>query len=345
MDVEDLVACVYPLSDLNGDATNAITTSRYYVPPPLSDRRPKKVQYMSGEREITESPEEEGATTSKHGGRPFIEIRFSKIPRSSHGVIFGRNKKSDVLLPDIKGLSSFHFSLTFDEQKRLIVKDLGSLIGTEVTYDTEGGGARRNFSWIIGGDRRALRAQNVVINIREKVQFQIVAIKHNIKSPSYIDNVEKFCQGSVTAEGLLDDLNLPLRPDTQFATGAHTPGECPIYLKKEIGKGGFGIATYCWDVSTGHETVIKTPREDTIQRFLRRGVNSVKSEAALAHDRGLWKREANNMKKLIHVSIPLRSWRHGANLNSLILYGCSMLSTIHTPNWSWNISQKVPCPD
>ncbi|KAH0596990.1 hypothetical protein MHUMG1_05298 [Metarhizium humberi] len=258
---------------------------------------------MSGEREITESPEEEGATTSKHGGRPFIEIRFSKIPRSSHGVIFGRNKKSDVLLPDIKGLSSFHFSLTFDEQKRLIVKDLGSLIGTEVTYDTEGGGARRNFSWIIGGDRRALRAQNVVINIREKVQFQIVAIKHNIKSPSYIDNVEKFCQGSVTAEGLLDDLNLPLRPDTQFATGAHTPGECPIYLKKEIGKGGFGIATYCWDVSTGHETVIKTPREDTIQRFLRRGVNSVKSEAALAHDRGLWKREANNMKKLIHPNI------------------------------------------
>ncbi|KAK9442877.1 protein kinase [Metarhizium brunneum] len=276
MDVKDLIARVYPVSDTHGCAKEAITTSQYCVPPPLSDGQPKKVQCGREDREATEPPEEVDATASEYDGRPFIEIRFSKIPRSPHGVVFGCNRKSDVVLPNLPCLSHFHFSLTFDERRQFIVKDLGSLIGTE---------------------------GKIIIKIHKTVQFEIVAFEHDIDSQSYIDKVERFCQGSATAEGLLDDLNIPLRPDTQFATGAHTPGEGPIYLREMIGQGGFGVVTYYWDVSTGHEIVVKRPRDDMVRMFLRKGVNSAKTEAALADARGKWRREANNMKNLIHPNI------------------------------------------
>ncbi|KIE00463.1 CAMK family protein kinase, partial [Metarhizium majus ARSEF 297] len=271
MDVKDLIARVYPVSDMHGRAKEAITTSQYYVPPPLSDEQPKKVQCGREDREATTPPEDVDATASEYDGRPFIEIRFSKIPRSSHGVF--------------------------------IVKDLGSLIGTEVTYDTKGTGTRRNFTWIIGGNEKAHQQGKIIIKIHKTVQFEIVDLEHDIDSQSYIDNVERFCQGSATAEGLLDDLTIPLRPDTQFATGAHTPGEGPIYLREMIGQGGFGVVTYYWDVSTGHEIVVKRPRDDMVRMFLRKGVNSAKTEAALADARGKWRREANNMKNLIHPNI------------------------------------------
>jgi hypothetical protein len=42
----------------------------------------------------------------------------------------------------MRGISFHHFALTFDEQNRFIVKDLGSFCGTEVTYDKQGQGKR-----------------------------------------------------------------------------------------------------------------------------------------------------------------------------------------------------------
>ncbi|EFY85386.1 CAMK family protein kinase [Metarhizium acridum CQMa 102] len=299
LSLEELQDCQHDWTGfrLNPSSDNKPWTSKTSLLS-LSDEPPKKFQYGRDDRETTEPTQEEDAKVSAYDGRPFIEIRFSKIPRSSHGVIFGCNRKSDVVLPNLRGLSHFHFSLTFDERRRFIVKDLGSLMGTEVTYDNKGKGKRRNFNWIISGDRKALQEQNIIINIHENVKFEIVAINHNITSPSYIDNVEKFCQGSVTAEGLLDDLNIPLRPDTEFATEAHTPGEGPICLKKKIGEGAFGVVIHCWDVSTGDENVIKRPTDATIRKFLRTGANK---EAKLDKDRKKWKAEAENMKNLIHL--------------------------------------------
>ncbi|KID89061.1 CAMK family protein kinase [Metarhizium guizhouense ARSEF 977] len=274
MDVEDLIARVYPIFT-HDDAAEAIKASPYSVQSQsLSIGPPEEIQYGHDVRETAEPPKEENANMSAYDDMPFIEIRFSKIPRSSHGVIFGCSRECDFVLPNIRYLSRFHFSLTFDERRRFIVKDLGSTIGTE--------------------------QGRIIIKIHERFQFEIVAFEHNINSQSYIDNVERFCQGRAIAEGLLDDLKIPLRPDTEFATGAHTPGKGPVYLEKEIGQGGFGVVIYCWDVSTGHETVIKKPIDAVVKRFLRKGV---KSEAAFSIDRKIWKNEANNMKNLIHPNI------------------------------------------
>ncbi|KAK2595005.1 hypothetical protein QQS21_007259 [Conoideocrella luteorostrata] len=302
MDDADLIARVYPAVVRGNEkhAPNSIKACSLYVPP-QHETAEEEVQYGRDDRETTEPPEQPvDKMRFEYDGRPFIEVRFSNVPRSSNGVIFGCSTKSDVILPNLKDLSHFHFSLTFDEQKRLIVKDLGSLIGTEVTYDSKGEGTRRRFHWIIGGDKNAHRQKNIIIKVHDNVQFEVVANEHDIESQSYIENVEKFCQGSATTEGLFDDLNIPLRPDTEFATGAHTPGNGPIYVKRKIGKGGFGVAVHCWDVSTGDETVIKRPSNEMVKKFLKKSVDNV---SELAQGRRRWKDEANNMRNLVHPHI------------------------------------------
>ncbi|EFY86985.1 CAMK family protein kinase [Metarhizium acridum CQMa 102] len=147
-----------------------------------------------------------------------IEFRFSKIPRSSNGLVFGCGKESGAVLPDIDGVSNEHFSVTFDSQHRLIVKDLDSLYGTRVTYNDGAG-------------------------IHKQIQFKIIAVKHNVNSQAYKEKVKKCCLGSVgnaSTEALLNLLNFLSLPDTRRQTGAHTPSTEPIYLRRVLGRGGEG---------------------------------------------------------------------------------------------------------
>ncbi|GAO18941.1 hypothetical protein UVI_02058750 [Ustilaginoidea virens] len=226
---------------------------------------------------------------------PFIEVRFSMIPRSSYRVLFGCSKKCDVSLPDIKGPSNYHFCLTIDEQNRFFVKDLGSNAGTEVTYKSKGKGTRRSFKWIVGGDKNAHREKTIIIKIHDYIQFKVIAAN----TISYANHApimsKKFRQGSAAAQDLIQDLDI-FRSGTNLHTGAQTPGEGPIYVKKKIGKGGFGVVIHCWNVSTGVETVIKRPSMEIIKHVAK-------------NDKGWerWKEEAENMRKLAHVRMPLIS--------------------------------------
>lgn len=54
------------------------------------------------------------------------------------------NSNCDVVMAH-SGISNCHFSLTFADPNRPIVKDLNSLLGTQVTYNGEGKGALRDF--------------------------------------------------------------------------------------------------------------------------------------------------------------------------------------------------------
>lgn len=293
MNDADFIARVYPGPDDQGMsyAATAIEAGSFYVPP-LHQKPKQEVQYGRDDRETTEPPEQpHDRKTSKFDGKPCIELRFSKIPQSSHGLLFGCSKKCDVILPNLKGLSNYHFGLTFDDERRFIVKDLECAIGTEVTYNNKRKGRRRKFNWIIGGDKTAHRQEHTIIKVDDHVQFQVVATEHDITCQSYIDNVNKFCQGSATAEGLIHDLDI-FRRDPELPTGAHTPGQGPIYVKKKIGKGGFGVAIHCWNVSTGNEFVIKTPSKEVVKKIVK-----------YDEYRKRWKEEADNMRNLTHVSI------------------------------------------
>ncbi|KAM3537301.1 hypothetical protein ARSEF1564_009781 [Beauveria bassiana] len=282
----DTIAYLYPNNDEN--ALKAIKADPRHMPPRL--KRPP-TRYSRGERESTEPPENQGASALDY--LPYLEITFSDIPRTDRGLIFGSNPNCDVFLDD-KGISNVHFSLTFDEFNRPSVKDLKSLMGTQVTYDGEGEGARRDFQWIVAGHDIPQRMKSIVIMVPNVISFQIVVPFHHITSPAYIDKVNKFKQGAATAEDLLDDLglsNLPTRP----CTGAHTPGTGEIHLRKKLGEGSFGVVTHLWNVSTGDECVVKAPTLKAIQK------RKVNEEA--------WHREARIMGQVSHVSL---AYLHGS---------------------------------
>ncbi|KAM4062849.1 kinase [Hirsutella rhossiliensis] len=259
----DLIACVYPRTDVHQRTSKATEASSRYVAPRLLS---PAVQYSRRERESTEPPEPPGqsnAPTYHYMAR--LEPRFSDIPRTSRGIVFGCGPDCDVTLPDLQGISYHHFTITFDDAKRLIIRDWGSLAGTEVTYDDQGGGLRSNFQWIISGADIPSQSTSIIITVHKTVSFQIVVAQQDIESQAYIDKVDCFSRGVATAEDLLDDLNFPDRT-TKRPTGAHTPASEPIHLRKWLGEGGFGVVTHFWNVSDGSEYALKEPTAKAIQR-------------------------------------------------------------------------------
>ncbi|KAI3532312.1 hypothetical protein CABS02_13897 [Colletotrichum abscissum] len=280
MNETDIIAHLYPFANIGERTTKAIKASSRYVPPLIEFT---ERHYDRHERESTEPSANPDA--SAYDYLPRLELRFSDIPRTSRGVVIGSDPDCDVVLP-YRGISGRHFCLTFDSADRLIVKDLGSLMGTEVTYDDEGEGKRSNFCWIVGG-HKIPNEKRIVISVHHTVSFYISVPHHDTTSPEHADRVSRFLRGAASTEDLLGDLALPNRPGTELPTGTHTPGQGGIYLKKKLGQGTFGSVTHLWDVSTGREFALKEPTIVAARR------QQVRKE---------WKQEARIMGQISHVS-------------------------------------------
>lgn len=82
----------------------------------------------------------------------------------------------DIVLPLTKGVSRCHWYLTFDEERRVVVRDCSSN-GTTVTFDGKGGEKRRHFTWILGGHRVPGDAKTIFIRLHAVLKFQIVLAK------------------------------------------------------------------------------------------------------------------------------------------------------------------------
>lgn len=164
---------------------------------------------------------------------------------------------------------------------------MGSTNGTEITYDIRGAGKRRNFVWVIGGDRVTQRTQQIVITITEDLRFRVVVPKHDITSSHYIDKVKQFLKGTADPVKMLTELKVQSQGGTARQTGAHTPTNEPIILKTKIGEGTFGVVSHLWDVSTAAQYALKEP-----------------TAAALKYRQIVleWKEEARLMGKVSHVS-------------------------------------------
>jgi serine/threonine-protein kinase Chk2 len=198
----DLIARVYPYKDdlLLLHAQNAIENSLRCMPP-IQQR--EKAHQSRSSRESTESREDSDNTDTL----PYLELRFSDPPRTSSGLVFGTDTNiCDVVLPNVKGMgiSKRHFALTYKNQfadgcSRLIVRDLGSRHGTIVTYDGKGGTPRSEFDWIIDGFRLPNETETLIVQLHETLMFQIIVARHDITSPAYANNVERFYQGAADA--------------------------------------------------------------------------------------------------------------------------------------------------
>lgn len=285
----DLIACIYPvLHPKNNIAIDAIRANARHTPPRLPGSA-QDAQCGPGERESTAPPEDsEPAPTYFY--LPCIELRFSNIPRTRHGLLFGRDPKSDVVLPH-RHVSFHQFTLTFDTEKRLVVKDWGSSYGVEVTYDNEGRGRRSNFQWILGGGEVPRQKESIIINLQDTVKFQVVTNYHNIASQAYSDNIRQFWEDMSIVPELFGGLGIARGPETELPTGAQTPSKGEIYLRKELGRGGFGVVTHLWNVSNGVEYALKEPLRYPWK--------------------AIWEKEARIMEQVSHVCnsllpLPLR---------------------------------------
>lgn len=281
----DLIACVYPwhYDDMH-HAVNAMERKENlprYVPG--LKKKQERPRDRRG-RGSTEEPEPRG--DDKTNPRARLELRFSHSPKTSAGFIFGCDEDCDIVLPSLRGVSSYHFALTFDDYNRPIVRDIGSFIGTQVTYNNDGKGTRREFSWIVGGHPVPGEETPIVVEINESLKFQLAISSHDMDSQSYKDNIERFRRGSSGYEDLFT--RLKMRPETERPTGTHTPGSGPIFLRKKVGEGSFGVVTHFWNVSTAEEYALKQPSNEAIR----------KNEVNLDD----WKREAKIMGRIRHVS-------------------------------------------
>ncbi|OAA80862.1 protein kinase [Akanthomyces lecanii RCEF 1005] len=199
----------------------------------------------------------------------YIPISFDKLPKTTHGLIFGCDKASDVRLPDTGCISRFHFSIGFDDQRRLMVKDLNSLNGTQVTFGDKGEGVRRKFQWLVGGINDLSREQ-IVIRVSDELSLWLVHENHGIREAEHRDKVDRFRRGTQNSGSLQLRIHCRVQSQLGLRRGKKPPSTAQddaIHLLKKLGNGSSGTATYRWNVSTGEEVVLKQPlgdfREDT----------------------------------------------------------------------------------
>ena len=221
-------------------------------------------------RAATEQPEEdadekENADIIPHDG-PCLALRFSQPPKTRRGLMVGPCPDLDIVMPKLMSISWYHFTFTFDDENLLIIRDLGSTVGTRVLYGDSDEDAQRGFSVDFSAQGpNLLKRKPPVIKIRPKLQFKLVVPNHDTTSPTYLANVARFREGTAGTENLFADLALRSRVTTElptpssegFAADAEMPGK--IMWMKELARGAFAVVKYAWDVQTRKVYALKTP--------------------------------------------------------------------------------------
>lgn len=258
MEDPNLIACLFP-ADHNTQAQDAIykreNSSRYI--PPQGDTKPER-----GSRATTVEEPDDDDPTSYSG----LQLTFNPGPKAGQGLVIGHDNRCDIVLPKLRHISGRHCGLTFDAERRLILRDF-STNGTIVTYNGQGGEKRRtvithdnkgrekrhHFTWILSGDDVPDKARKIVIQI-EEIRFQIIISKHDTYPGLYNDNINRFLREANANDELpLSALGIESTTSTAQQSGAHTPTpQTPIYIKQwKLGSGHFSIVNRVWDVSTG----------------------------------------------------------------------------------------------
>jgi hypothetical protein len=80
-----------------------------------------------------------------------IKVTFDQIPKTRFGLRTGRSGDAELPLANLPAVGFYHFALTFDDDYRLVIRDLGSTCGTAVIYGHTERGRWSKFDWIVGG--------------------------------------------------------------------------------------------------------------------------------------------------------------------------------------------------
>ncbi|KAK3903844.1 CAMK family protein kinase [Staphylotrichum tortipilum] len=273
-----LIACLYPSAEGQTGMENALRTIHRN---PSRRIEPLRQDYN---REPTSEPrDDDGAELPDNedededafvNGRDYsfgLRLGFDDERKSALGILIGTSPHCDIVVPKrdgLAGVAPYHCCITFDEQRRLILKDLQNpedqrrprrnpafVPGTAVTYNDKGGQKRCILTWIIAGHRVIEQHQPVIVAIHDNVKFEIVVAPRDMDSLSYQENLN----------------------GAQFPNELQAPIKDAILLDNgEVGWGGFAVVSRVWNVSTGHEYASKVPLKRRDWGFLQREINVLK---------------------------------------------------------------------
>ena len=285
----DVLAWLYPAVDTQGgeEASLAITRNKHkdcYVPPRRQRSERASPQHLSLYLQEQREDTEETQVHDVLEYLPCLEISLSRIPKGSRGLEVGWDPCADIWIPKIPKVSARHFSLTFNDQYSLIVKDLDSRIGTSVRYNNQRSGSR-NSEWIVGGHEH-LDKERFMITVRptREIEFRIVVAPFDRTSPVFRAKVDKFRAGSDKLDQIFDGIGI--QTPTALPTGIQTPRKDDFVLRKEIGRGGFAVVHHSWNTRSGRQYACKEPLEK---------LRGLQLEA--------WEKEAYLLGRVEHVSL------------------------------------------
>lgn len=126
--------------------------------------------------------------------RPALELSFANPPKNQTGFVLGTDADCDIVLPRLPGISPRHCALTFDAERRLVLRDT-SAAGTAVWYDGASNGDRARESWVLSAGCTygfPAMVDRIVIDI-QTVRFQVIVNDWHLVDPeAYLRNVEDF---------------------------------------------------------------------------------------------------------------------------------------------------------
>ncbi|KAK5992159.1 hypothetical protein PT974_05559 [Cladobotryum mycophilum] len=187
-------------------------------------------------------------TTEKPPKRA-LRLSFNTPTKQPGAFVIGTDARTcDIVLPNLRGISSQHCSLGFDAEARLTLTDF-SESGTSVWYDWESNGDQTDYSWILSAGCSSTAfpamAQRITIDI-QGIRFQLVVNDHSSDWDAYRAKV--------------DDLSeLPYEDTTAPWEDSTWPVDQPLFqsiVVKNLDNQPAG-EVYLWNLARPWEPMVK----------------------------------------------------------------------------------------
>ncbi|KAG7139982.1 hypothetical protein HYQ45_003065 [Verticillium longisporum] len=186
-----------------------------------------------------------------------LALTFDHRPKGLHGFVIGTDPRTcDIVLPKLRGISRRHCHITFDAEKRLVVRDT-SKHGTAVWYDGRSNGYRRRACWpLSSGFSYGFPAmvRTIVLDI-QRVRFQVVVNECLPRMDAYEDLVAGFL--SSVAVPAAAPAREPLRVENSLVP-APLRVQRPVFVKYTVESGDDRQPdTYLWNSARPWEPMVK----------------------------------------------------------------------------------------
>ncbi|KAL5604420.1 hypothetical protein BROUX41_002392 [Berkeleyomyces rouxiae] len=134
---------------------------------------------------------------AQYKGLPYLELNFAHPPKYRQGFIFGHSPEHcDVVLEKHPGTDAVHFMIGYsnnyaDSMYRLIIRDLGSQMGTIVSYGMQGSDSLSNTLWTVTGFSLA-DTSSICITLQNGEEYVLVPQVYNTRDPRVIHAITHY---------------------------------------------------------------------------------------------------------------------------------------------------------